>query len=105
MKIIGGWIAAEPTQRVCAALTGAGFRALFVGGCVRNALLGVPVADIDIASDAAPGDVSRLAERAGLKVVPTVICALALPVSGILVLCILLLKKPVVKFSTASFFH
>ena len=37
MKIIGGWIAAEPTQRVCAALTGAGFRALFVGGCVRNA--------------------------------------------------------------------
>lgn len=71
MKIIGGWIAAEPTQRVCAALTGAGFRALFVGGCVRNALLGVPVADIDIASDAAPGDVSRLAERAGLKVVPT----------------------------------
>ena len=33
--------------------TAAGHQALFVGGCVRNALLGVPVADVDIATDAA----------------------------------------------------
>jgi poly(A) polymerase len=52
-------------------LEAAGYRALFVGGCVRNALLGVPVADVDIATDARPETVTRLAEVAGLRVVPT----------------------------------
>ncbi|EEW24925.1 CCA tRNA nucleotidyltransferase [Rhodobacter ferrooxidans] len=71
MKISGPWMQAAPTQAVCAALTGAGFRALFVGGCVRNALLGLAVADIDIATDAVPETVTNLAENAGFKVVPT----------------------------------
>ncbi|RSK30712.1 CCA tRNA nucleotidyltransferase [Rhodovulum iodosum] len=52
-------------------LTGAGHQALFVGGCVRNALLGVPVTDIDIATDARPERVMELAGAAGLKSVPT----------------------------------
>jgi poly(A) polymerase len=52
-------------------LTGAGHQALFVGGCVRNALLGQPVADIDIATDARPERVLELAAAAGLKAVPT----------------------------------
>ncbi len=52
-------------------LTDAGHRALFVGGCVRNALLGQPVADIDIATDALPETVMALAKAAGLKAVPT----------------------------------
>jgi poly(A) polymerase len=52
-------------------LEAAGHRALFVGGCVRNALMGVPVADVDIATDARPEAVTRLAEAAGLRVVPT----------------------------------
>nr|WP_242514427.1 CCA tRNA nucleotidyltransferase [Rhodovulum sulfidophilum] len=52
-------------------LTEAGYRALFVGGCVRNALLGVAVSDIDIATDARPGKVMELAEAAGFKAVPT----------------------------------
>jgi len=56
---------------VCRVLTDAGFRALFVGGCVRNTLLGTPVRDIDIATDARPETVSTLAEQAGLKVIPT----------------------------------
>jgi poly(A) polymerase len=38
---------------------------------VRNALLGVPVADVDIATDARPETVSDLAKKAGFKVVPT----------------------------------
>ena len=71
MKISGDWIDHPGTQALCAALAKAGYQALFVGGCVRNALLGVAVADIDIATDAAPEIVSKIAEMAGFKVVPT----------------------------------
>jgi poly(A) polymerase len=71
MKITGDWIAAKPTQSVCRMLEAAGFQALFVGGCVRNALLEAPVADIDIATDAQPGTVLQLAEKARFKTVPT----------------------------------
>ncbi|MEO0830398.1 MAG: CCA tRNA nucleotidyltransferase [Pseudomonadota bacterium] len=49
----------------------AGYKALFVGGCVRNSLLGVPVADIDLATDAVPQRVLELAEDAGIKAIPT----------------------------------
>ena len=44
---------------------------LFVGGCVRNGLLGRPVDDIDIATDARPETVMDLARAHGLKPVPT----------------------------------
>lgn len=71
MKVTGDWRTQPGTQALCAVLEGAGHRALFVGGCVRNALLGVPVADVDIATDALPSEVTRLAEGAGLRVVPT----------------------------------
>lgn len=71
MRIAGDWLAQPGTQALCGALEAAGYRALFVGGCVRNALLGVPVADVDIATDARPEAVTRLAEAAGLRVVPT----------------------------------
>ena len=70
-KVSGDWLSAVATQKVCAALAGAGHQALFVGGCVRNALLGVRVADIDIATDAHPETVSQLCTAAGLKVIPT----------------------------------
>jgi poly(A) polymerase len=71
MRILGDWLKQPGTQALCGALEAAGHRALFVGGCVRNALLGVPVADVDIATDARPETVTRLAEAAGLRVVPT----------------------------------
>ncbi|MEH7828697.1 CCA tRNA nucleotidyltransferase [Gemmobacter denitrificans] len=71
MKVAGNWLTAEPTQALCAALEGAGFQALFVGGCVRNAALGLSVGDIDLATDARPETVTTLAEGAGFKVVPT----------------------------------
>ena len=70
-RIEGDWLQAEATQAVCRALTGAGHQAWFVGGCVRDALLGLAVGDIDIATDAWPEEVQRLAEAAGLKAVPT----------------------------------
>lgn len=71
MKVAGDWLSRPQTQAVLAALQTGGFRALAVGGCVRNALLGVPVADVDIATDARPEQVMDLAAQAGLRVVPT----------------------------------
>jgi poly(A) polymerase len=71
MKISDDWIGHPGTQALCKVLAQAGCQALFVGGCVRNSLLGVPVADIDIATNARPEIVSNLAETAGFRVVPT----------------------------------
>lgn len=63
-------ITANPGLRaVLAAL--APHRALIVGGAVRNAILGEPVEDIDIATDARPERVVELAQAAGLRPVPT----------------------------------
>jgi poly(A) polymerase len=71
VKVSGGWLQAAGTQAVLAMLIAAGHQALFVGGCVRNALMGLPVADVDIATDAGPENVTKLAESAGFRVVPT----------------------------------
>ncbi len=43
----------------------------FVGGCVRNGLLGVPVADIDLATKLEPADVKSAFDRANIRSVPT----------------------------------
>jgi poly(A) polymerase len=45
--------------------------ARFVGGCVRNALIGAEVVDIDIATTLMPDEVIEALESAGLKAVPT----------------------------------
>jgi poly(A) polymerase len=45
--------------------------ARFVGGCVRNAILGLPVADIDIATTLTPDAVTQALKAAGLKAIPT----------------------------------
>lgn len=50
------------------ALDGQGF---FVGGCVRNALLDVPVADIDIATPLTPDAVMARLKDSGIRAVPT----------------------------------
>ncbi len=71
MRVSGDWLNAKGTQRLCAALGGAGHQALFVGGCVRNALIGASVSDVDIATDALPQTVTNIAENAGFRVVPT----------------------------------
>jgi len=43
----------------------------FVGGCVRNALLGAPVEDVDIATQLKPDDVIAALGQSGVKAVPT----------------------------------
>jgi len=45
--------------------------ARFVGGAVRDTLLGLPVADIDIATRHAPDEVVAKLKAAGIRVVPT----------------------------------
>lgn len=71
MRVIGDWLEQPASQRIARLLTDAGHQALFVGGCVRNALLNAPVNDIDISTDARPTHVMELAAAAGIKAVPT----------------------------------
>lgn len=66
------WLTAPATLRVMAALEKAApGGARFVGGCVRNALLGEPVADIDIATVLEPDAARSALEAAGIAVHPT----------------------------------
>ncbi|MBT5415504.1 MAG: CCA tRNA nucleotidyltransferase [Rhodospirillaceae bacterium] len=65
------WLRAEETRAVLAALTAEGGEARFVGGCVRDAVLGRPVHDIDIATPEPPDRVMALLEAAGVHAVPT----------------------------------
>lgn len=65
------WLKAPATRAVMDALTANGGAARFVGGCVRNALLGVKVEDIDIATPLTPDEVTRRIEAAGLRAVAT----------------------------------
>ena len=71
MRLQDAWINQHGTQALCAAMGLSGYRVYFVGGCVRNALLGEPVHDIDIATDALPGIVTNIAKKAGFRVIPT----------------------------------
>lgn len=65
------WLTRGDTRAVLQAIETGGYEARVVGGAVRNALMGRPVKDIDLATTAEPADVQRLAGAAGLKVVPT----------------------------------
>jgi poly(A) polymerase len=65
------WLTSGPTARVLRLLDGNGEEARVVGGAVRNALLNVPIGDIDIATTAVPAEVIRRAKAAGIKSVPT----------------------------------
>jgi poly(A) polymerase len=65
------WLERPSTRAVLAAIAAGGHEARIVGGAVRNALLGLPVGDIDVATTAPPETVMRLAASAGLGVAPT----------------------------------
>ena len=63
---------ADPLVReVLGFLSIEGEEARVVGGAVRNTLMGLPVADVDIATTALPETVISRAEAAGLRVAPT----------------------------------
>lgn len=65
------WMREPATRALLDALAEAGIAARFVGGCVRDALLGRPIADIDLATPARPEDVTAALDKAGIKTVPT----------------------------------
>ncbi|HZZ31101.1 MAG TPA: CCA tRNA nucleotidyltransferase [Phenylobacterium sp.] len=67
------WMTAADTAAVLDALEAAGGAdcARFVGGCVRNTLLGKQVSDLDIATRLTPEEVTAALKAAGLKAVPT----------------------------------
>ncbi len=71
-RITGDWLDTPATARVMAALDAARPGATrFVGGCVRNALLGRPVDDIDLATQLHPDQTLQALKVAGLRAIPT----------------------------------
>jgi tRNA nucleotidyltransferase/poly(A) polymerase len=65
------WLESPAVKAVFRILEAGGDEARVVGGAVRNALMGLPVGDIDFAATATPDIVSERAAAAGAKVVPT----------------------------------
>ncbi len=65
------WMNDAPLRRLFAALARGQITARFVGGCVRNAVLGRAIDDIDLAVTAPPEAVVRTLEAADIKVIPT----------------------------------
>jgi poly(A) polymerase len=67
------WLRSPAARRVLAALTAGGRPARFVGGCVRDGLLGRTTAgaELDLATAERPEQVIRLLEAAGLRAIPT----------------------------------
>lgn len=62
------WMARAGAQRILAALQG---ETRLVGGAVRDGLLGLPVADVDLATRLLPDEVIRRLKAADIKAVPT----------------------------------
>ncbi len=76
------WLVAPETKAIIAALTSEGAEVRFVGGCVRDSLLKnilrnekqnftLEIQDIDIATPASPKTVTRLLQKAGIKIYHT----------------------------------
>ncbi|MGL4090598.1 CCA tRNA nucleotidyltransferase [Agrobacterium cavarae] len=65
------WFSKPGLQRIFSLLNADGGEARVVGGAVRNALMGLPVGDIDMATTLPPHDVVERAKDAGIKAVPT----------------------------------
>ncbi len=66
-----GWMDRPGLDRLAIALDADGGGARYVGGAVRDTLLGRDVSDIDIATIHTPAEVVRRLEAAGIKAVPT----------------------------------
>jgi poly(A) polymerase len=65
------WRKKRGMKRLLAALGAEQGLTRYVGGAVRDDLLGLPVSDIDLATRISPGEVMERLERARIKAVPT----------------------------------
>lgn len=63
------WMRSEAIKSIFDALPEGSVR--FVGGCVRNALMGVEVGDIDLATQLEPEEVAKALDTAKIRYVPT----------------------------------
>lgn len=70
-RLAADWLADPALVAVFEALEREDDSVRAVGGSVRNALMGMPVNDIDLATPALPQTVMARAEAAGLRAVPT----------------------------------
>jgi poly(A) polymerase len=65
------WRTRTGMPRLLRTLGAEGGETRFVGGCVRDTLLGLPVSDVDLATRLTPDEVLKRLERARIKAVPT----------------------------------
>lgn len=63
------WLTSAFSQKIVSALGEDNVR--FVGGAVRDSLLGLAVTDVDMATKHPPDQVCTMLEKAGIKVIPT----------------------------------
>jgi len=61
------WLSAGALPRLLGVLDGNGEEARVVGGAVRNALLGIAIHEIDVATTAVPDEVVKRVTAAGFK--------------------------------------
>lgn len=71
MQIDADWLQEKGLQRLMQGLSARGFDSFAVGGCVRNTLMGKPISDVDLASNAPPETVTDIAQYLGFRVIPT----------------------------------
>jgi poly(A) polymerase len=64
-------MAGGPAADIIRELSGKGAAARFIGGCVRDAIVGRSVSDIDLATDAVPDRVVEILGGAGIRTEPT----------------------------------
>jgi tRNA nucleotidyltransferase/poly(A) polymerase len=65
------WLRAPAVAGIFGLLDRDGEEARIAGGAVRNALMGLPITDIDFATTATPDVVEQRAAKSGVKAVPT----------------------------------
>ena len=70
-RLEAAWLSESPLKDLLAVLDRDGEEARVVGGAVRNALLGEPIDEVDLATTARPREVIRRAAAARFKAVPT----------------------------------
>ncbi|MFV3129934.1 CCA tRNA nucleotidyltransferase [Niveispirillum sp. KHB5.9] len=66
-----GLMAGTAARRVMQSLMRTGQEARFIGGCVRDGLLGIQAADVDIATPLPPDEVMRRLRQDGIRALPT----------------------------------
>ena len=70
-KLENNWLNQASAQCLSKAFKNYGYQALFVGGCVRNSILKVPVTDIDMATDALPETIIKISKENNFKFILT----------------------------------